>query len=237
MRIVPAVNPAYLLTSSSGQRWNSSNAQEPLYLQFPNSDVSCTWQALLKSYAIPEIYGRWWFPLEGGSYRMWRQVELTILQGRNLGSTKHDLSAHGHDNEDGMDADIACEVHLNGILCSRTTVKKGPSPPDWHESFTFSGLPPFEHLEVVVWRDKKPGKPTILGTTRIALGNFRRGDDVEGWFPILQPATIGAEMQMGDLRLKIRVDEYVYPFSPDVVAHSFVEKLFCPIQRTITSFR
>ncbi|KAJ3515401.1 hypothetical protein NLJ89_g1775 [Agrocybe chaxingu] len=178
----------------AGQRWTPSNTAEPLYIQFANADTCATWQALLKSYAIPEIYGRWFFPLDGGSYRP---------------------SNNGDPNDgDGGDVDVSCEIHLNDILCSRTTVKRGLGSPDWHESFSFPGLPPFENLDVVVWKEKKLHKPSILGMTRIALGNFRRGDTVEGFFPVMQAGSIGTEVQVGDLRLKIRVDEeIILPYS------------------------
>ncbi|KAF8168097.1 Rho GTPase activation protein [Crassisporium funariophilum] len=202
----------------SGQRWTSSHTAEPLYIQFPNSETCSTWQALLKAYAIPEIYGRWFFPMDGGSYRMWRQVELTVMQGRNLGLTKYDAGLNGNSDPtpepDGADVDISCEIHLNDILCSRTTVKKGLGSPDWHETFTFPGLPPFESLDVFVWKEKKLHKPTVLGITRVSLANFRRGDAVEGWFPVVQSGTIGTEIQVGELRLKIRVDEeIILPYS------------------------
>ncbi|KAH9486933.1 putative Ras GTPase-activating-like protein ngap [Psilocybe cubensis] len=199
----------------AGQRWTSSHTAEPLYIQFPNADTSSTWQALLKSYAIPEIYGRWFFPMDGGSYRMWRQVELTVTQGRNIGIPVNSYNGHDYGAEnDGADVDVSCEIHLNDILCSRTTTKRGLGALDWHESFLFSGLPPFENLEIVVWREKKLSKPAVLGITRIALANFRRGDTVEGWFPVLQTGSIGTEVQFGELRLKIRVDEeIILPYS------------------------
>ncbi|KAF9481431.1 GTPase activating protein [Pholiota conissans] len=200
----------------AGQRWTSSTVAEPIYLQFPNSDTCSTWQALLKSYAIPEIYGRWFFPMDGGSYRMWRQVELTVIQGRNLGLTRYTYGTSSGDNPDneGPDVDLSCEIHLNDILCSRTTAKKGLGSPDWHESFIYPGLPPFENLDIVVWREKKLYKPVVVGTTRVPLTNFRRGDTVEGWFPVVQAGAIGNEVQYGDLRLKIRVDEeIILPYS------------------------
>jgi len=144
---------------------------------------------------------------------MWRQVELTIVQGKNLGLTRCDGSindgnrADTHLEVDGHDVDLSCEIHLNDILCSRTTVKNGLGSPDWHENFTFPGLPPFESLDIIIWQEKKLSKPSVLGITRIALGNFRRGDAVEGWFPVLNRGAIGTEIQVGELRLKICVDE------------------------------
>lgn len=196
-----------------GQRWTSSHTAEPLFLQFPSAEACSTWHVLLKSYAIPEIYGRWLFPTEGGSYRMWRQVELTILQGKNLGQTRYDGSTNDGNGTnsnfeyDGLEVDLSCEIHLNDILCSRTTVKKGPGTPDWHERFNFPGLPPFENLDIIVWQDKKLSKPSVLGITRITLKNFCRGDAVEGWFPVLNGGVNGTEIQVGELHLKICVDE------------------------------
>ena len=203
------VNQLYI----RGQRWTLSHTAEPLYLQFPSAEACSTWHVLLKSYAIPEIYGRWLFPTEGGSYRMWRQVELTILQGKNLGQTRYDGSTNDGNGTnsnfeyDGLEVDLSCEIHLNDILCSRTIVKKGPGSPDWHERFTFPGLPPFENLDIIVWQEKKMSKPSVLGITRIILKNFRRGDAVEGWFPVLNGGVNGTEIQVGELHLKICVDE------------------------------
>ena len=150
--------------------WTSSHTAEPLFLQFPSAEACSTWHVLLKSYAIPEIYGRWLIPTEGGSYRMWRQVELTIVQGKNLGLTRYDGNGSDVNLEyDGLEVDLSCEIHLNDILYSRTTVKKGPGSPGWHENFTFPGLPPFENLDIIVWQEKKLSKPSVLGITRITL--------------------------------------------------------------------
>lgn len=145
---------------------------------------------------------------------MWRQVKLTIFQGQDLGLTKfvagtNDGNGATNHEVDGLDIDLSCEIHLNDIFCSRTIVKKGLGSPDWHETFTFPGLPPFENLDIIVWQEKKLSKPSVLGITRIALGNFRRGDAVEGWFPVLNGGAVGTEIQVGLLRLKICVDEYV----------------------------
>ncbi|KAL0581609.1 hypothetical protein V5O48_000425 [Marasmius crinis-equi] len=202
----------------AGKRWSSNAISEPVYLQFTSSDLCNTWLALLRSYALPEIYGRWFFREDGGSYRMWRQVELTVSQGRNLGNSKpFDASNEDSDSPsepDPVDMDVSCEIKLNDIVCGRTTVKKGVGSPDWHENFSFSDLPPFEDLEVIVWREKKLFKSSTLGTLRIALGNFPRGETVEGWFPVLHSGSAAGDLQVGDLRLKLKVDEeLILPFA------------------------
>ncbi|THV04952.1 Rho GTPase activation protein [Dendrothele bispora CBS 962.96] len=209
---------------AAGKRWAPANTLEPVYLQFASLDVCNAWMALLRSYALPEIYGRWFFPTDGGSYRMWRQVEMTIMQGRDLGNTKlfpfegKDSPSEGTDSSehDPVDIDVFCKIKLNDTVCGRTTTKKGIGAADWHEAFTFSELPPFENLEVVVWREKKLFKPSILGTIRIPLGNFRRGEMVEGWFPVLHSTTdsVVSDLQLGEIRLKVRVDEeIILPFA------------------------
>lgn len=197
-----------------GQRWTSiSTGSEPVYLHFSSTEMCNTWLALLWSYAIPEIYGRWVMPQEGGSYRMWRQVELTIVQGRNLGTTKLpdtvlNYNAHGEQPEtDGLDLDLTCDILLNDNLCGKTSTKRGIGSPDWHEKFTFSDLPPFDTLDIVVCREKKHVRHSILGTVQITLANFRRGEAVEGWFPAMHHGPIASDLQVGDLRLKIRIDE------------------------------
>jgi Ca2+-dependent lipid-binding protein len=146
---------------------------------------------------------------------MWRQVELSILQGRNLGNHfKAHLDASitlanevDSREADPVDLDAFCEIHLNDSMCARTTVKKGIGSPDWHENFLFSDLPPFETLEVTVWREKRLSKPVSLGSVRIALTNFRRSEAVEGWFPVIQAGGVSNSVQVGEIRMKLTVNE------------------------------
>ena len=192
---------------------------EPIYLQFSSSELCDTWFSLLRSYAIPEIYGRWFFPADGGSYRMWRQVQLTIIQGRSLTRPSGSVASDPTTEPDNADLGVFCEIHLNDVLCGSTTVKKGMGFPDWHESFTFSDLPPFQTLELLLCREKKLLKPITLGSARISLGNFRRGEMVEGWFPVLQDGLADTSIQVGEIRLKIRVDELVFLVCNDLFTH------------------
>lgn len=207
------------LASAGGQRWGSSVNTEPIYFQFEDPDMCNTWLVLLRSYSKPEIYGQTFVSRGGGLYRMWRQVELSILQGRNLGNhfkaqtdanaSSATLSEGDPREADPVDLDAFCEIHLNDNICARTTVKKGIGSPDWHENFTFSDLPPFETLEVTVWREKRLLKPMLLGSVRIALTNFRRSEAVEGWFPVIQAGGVSNSIQVGEIRMKLTVDEEI----------------------------
>ncbi|KAG1833800.1 Rho GTPase activation protein [Suillus variegatus] len=207
------------LASAGGQRWGSPTNTEPIYFQFEDADTCNTWLVLLRSYSKPEIYGQTFASRDGGLYRMWRQVELSILQGRNLGNhfkTQLDTNASSAILSEGdlreadpIDLDAFCEIHLNDNICARTTVKKGIGSPDWLENFSFPDLPPFETLEVTVWREKRLLKPVLLGSVRIALTNFRRSEAVEGWFPVIQAGGASNSIQVGEIRMKLTVDEEI----------------------------
>ena len=135
---------------------------------------------------------------------MWRQVELTVMSGRNLGSSRPLDDVGTGDPDETLDMDVYCELWINGVLCGKTAVRKGVGSPDWQESFTFPDLPPFETLEIQVL--KKTSKPVLIGTVTIPLMNVRRGDLIEGSFPLMSPHhSIG--LVAGDLRLKMRVVE------------------------------
>ena len=213
------------------QPWHTAALAEPTYLHFADTETLNTWLVLLRSYATPEIYGRGLSRTDGGLYRMWRQVELVCLQGRNLGTSRsadEGSCAGTGDSSDGrgdrdrdkdrdrdrdgdpvVDLDIFCELYVNAVLAGKTTTKRTLGSPDWHEKFAFTDLPPFANLEVLVYREKKMQKAVLMGSTVIPLMNFRRGEYVEGWFPVLGgQGYVGAVM--GEVRLKLKVDEYVW---------------------------
>ncbi|EJD03956.1 GTPase activating protein [Fomitiporia mediterranea MF3/22] len=199
-----------------GQRWLDTNTEEIVYVKFPTSDSINTWIALLRSYAVAEIYGRNHAPKDGGLYRMWRQVQLEINQARNLGSSKpptelasSPMSSEFDGSSDGVDMEVSCEVYITDELCGRTTVKKSVGSPEWHEQFTFSDLPPFGDLLVHVYREKKVFKPQLLGTVQIPLNNVRKGEVMEGWHAVIATNQSVSGTQVGELRLRMNVDEEI----------------------------
>lgn len=146
---------------------------------------------------------------------MWRQIELSVIQARHIKSHKADNSYDDNASDADFDGELSCEINLNNILCGRTTSKKrGDSGLQWQEKFVFPDLPPFETLDINIWREKKATKPSTLGLVQIQLHHFRRGETTEGWFPIIQGTSGSArETQIGELRIILRVDEYVRPNS------------------------
>ncbi|KAG6899502.1 hypothetical protein C0993_009677 [Termitomyces sp. T159_Od127] len=93
-----------------GQRWTSNLAAEPIYLHFPSSETCNTWLALLRSFAVPEIHGRLLFPNDGGSHRMWRQLELTVVQGRGLGTVRVLENGSPGDIGESDDFTVSCDT-------------------------------------------------------------------------------------------------------------------------------
>ncbi|KIY52724.1 Rho GTPase activation protein [Fistulina hepatica ATCC 64428] len=206
------------LYSPSGHRWNTLHADEPVYLDMLSAEVCNTWIAVLRSYANAEIFGRMLFPKEeGGSYRMYRQIELTVHQARELQTGQPTKGGAEPDNGeiDSVDIDVLGEIRLNGLLYARTTLQSGKKgSPEWHETFKLTDLTPFESLEIAIVREKRNSKPPPVGTTRVALCNFPRGNEIDGWFPVLLSGPVAGDVHVGDLRLKIRVDEeIVLPFA------------------------
>lgn len=132
---------------------------------------------------------------------------MVCIQGRGLGILRlPDDMLEADKQDDQVDIDVYCEIFVNAQLSGRTTIKKSLGAPDWREHFTFTDLPPFGNMEIIVWRDKKLNKPVMIGNIVIALMNFRRGEQVEGWFPILS-SQHHAGIVVGEIRLKVRVDE------------------------------
>jgi len=190
---------------------------EPIYLAFANSDAINTWIALLRSYAQPEVYGRRLDPAEGGLYRMWRQIDMSVIMARNLRLGKMSLdgernqssfsldNGRSDDKDDQTDLDTFCEILISNEVSGRTTVQKGTGKPQWYENFTFPDLPAFGVLVVNVWREKKMLKPSLVGAAEISLPEFARGDFVENWHPVM--SIHAPSQQVGEIRLKIKVDE------------------------------
>lgn len=197
---------------------NGMPALDPILLAFDSKDAAHTWCAILRSYAVPEIYG---CDVEKpGLYRMWRQVSLSILNARNVGLSKKPSNPNLNENgtisvvneevsDVGPDLQMYCEIMFDGVIVARTMHQKGqaanssdPSPMwTWHETFTLSDLPPFGMMLVRVWV-KKGSKAMLVGTVEMALAHPRRGQLHEGWSPIMSRS-----LQVGALRMKIMVDE------------------------------
>lgn len=199
---------------------------EPIYLSFDSRDAVNCWIALLRSYALPEIYGCEKTP--GGLFRLWRQVSLTVMHAKNIGFNKKPISTETNlssaqsldpdPNQSSQDANVDsqmfCEIYYDNIIMGRTIYQKGQSGVDpdptawtWWETFVLSDLPPFGVLDVRIFRFRKTAKPALVGRVEISLSHYKRGHLMEGWFPVMTAVNNGSGVQNGNLRLKIHVDE------------------------------
>lgn len=137
---------------------------------------------------------------------------MEINQARNFGTTKpidllSDVASDGEMPTDGVEMEVSCEILLGRALCGRTTIKKCTGSPEWHEQYIFGDLPPFDELVINVYREKKAAKPQLLGSVHIALVNCRRGEMVEGWFPVICADDSVNGTQIGEMLLKLKIDE------------------------------
>ena len=111
------------------------------------------------------------------------------------------------------DYDVWCEIWVNSMLCARTTVKRFTLNPEWHESFLIGDLPPFDSLQITLYKEKRGSSRNVpIGSAVIPLGTFQRGEYIEGWNSIVGTNTnvsmgSGSYSQVGELRLKLKVDE------------------------------
>lgn len=246
---------------------NAAHAPDALYIDFPNAETLATWISLLRSYAVPELYGRHVAAIalpartpggggssagtpEGGLYRMWRQIDLSVLEGRALGipvPVQSDTALGEHTATPSMplsptqasfnggsahasvstDGGVYCEVSVDGHLAARTTVAKAPirgGAHEWQATFALQDLPSMSMLAISVCRERRStkgppagGKSAVIGRVLINVGNARRGEELEGWWPLLAGADgdqggVGPVMQVGEIRLKLRINEWVASF-------------------------
>lgn len=114
-----------------------------------------------------------------------------------------------------------CLIRLAGAVVARTKVRGGGTGSIvWVEKFTLSDLPALSGLQVDVIASQRAGKYALIGHVDLPLETMRRGEDVEGWFPIWATRKVedlahvkvkadpsyGREM-VGELKMVIRVRE------------------------------
>lgn len=166
----------------------------PLYIGFRSQELHDAYLALLRTYTLPETYGT--FSLSevdrqalGGLYRIWRGIELEIVEGRDLlpsrrrnasptGSafsksdyTNDHTSTTQKEHHSSSDHDIYCEVYLDSLLCGRTTIKRA-SPSASHTSSAFRGD------ATTVWNERFQW-PDLPAHNRLAIKVWKIKSDKE----------------------------------------------------------
>lgn len=112
---------------------------EPVYLAFRSRDTLNSWLVLLRSFARPDIRP-YPYPVDCAfpqhiSYRVWRQLQVSILSGRKLGN-RHIFGAGSSDESNSKDSGDKLsdkwegffEIVLNGVVVGRTGFKTLPGP-------------------------------------------------------------------------------------------------------------
>ncbi|KDN46647.1 hypothetical protein K437DRAFT_106884 [Tilletiaria anomala UBC 951] len=82
----------------------------------------------------------------------------------------------------------SCRIYVNGVLLARTSFKSSQDGLVWMEDFHFETLPTLRRLQIEVLQQTtgRGGamKQVPLGLVTLPVETIRRGEDIEGWFPV-----------------------------------------------------
>lgn len=199
----------------------SSSQQSPIFLDLSTRETLHGWLALLRAYAQPEVYGRTLaasaptsssaanaIANDGGLYRMWRQFDVVVLDGRlNTDALSSPLKATDPDPDH-----LFVELFVDGVPLARTTAQRthhDSSGPVWHESLAIPDLPPAQRAIIRLSRIRR-GMSFALGELPLELAALPRGTWEErrcGVQPLDDPRP-GAS-PIAELRLRLRIDEEI----------------------------
>ncbi|KAE8210245.1 hypothetical protein CF327_g5866 [Tilletia walkeri] len=217
--------PSTLAPISPRARLNSTVSDEPIYLCFYTRAALYKWLYLLRICAQPEVYGSPLSISKGGTHRFYRQIDLTINGVRFLSNTSADpnalmeaymspsgsgaalnsrptTSAAGQDRDfDGAREDTImqcyCVVRSGPYAIAKTKVHSTTSTTLWLEKFSVGDLAPWTTLTVELMQSQRGGKSSLFGVVDLPVQTMRRGEDIDGWFPIWSTGRAGGGRDQG----------------------------------------
>lgn len=77
-----------------------------------------------------------------------------------------------------------CQIWMNGEVIARTKMESGTSNIAWFDKFALQDLPKLEMMYIEILQSWRTGKYVQLGTVDLPIETMRRGEKIEGWFPI-----------------------------------------------------
>lgn len=80
-----------------------------------------------------------------------------------------------------------CQVWMNGEVIARTKMESGTANIAWFDKFALQDLPKLEMLYIEILQSWRAGRYVQLGTVDLPVETMRRGEKIEGWFPIWSP--------------------------------------------------
>lgn len=83
-----------------------------------------------------------------------------------------------------LSSKFQCFVHYGESVAARTGYTKGNGDDSWLEKVSLADLPSLADVYISIWRAGRNGKRTLLGTFDIAVETMRRGEVIQGCFPI-----------------------------------------------------
>ena len=155
--------------------------KRPIYLSLESRILFEVWFVLLRAFTIPELYGpeqslaqsepEAMSTESNGSpasasniFRVEKTLNLRIIEAKTHAprvlsdAVPQKLSRGGSSHgQDWIPGDYHVEVHIDGELRARSTVKFDTSNPFWREDYSFSDLPPVVSSTMVVLKSRHPG--------------------------------------------------------------------------------
>ncbi|KAK0544924.1 hypothetical protein OC846_005871 [Tilletia horrida] len=145
-----------------------------------------------------------------------------------------------------------CIVRSGLYAIARTKVFSTTPSQIWLEKFSIGDLAPWTTLSVELIQVQRSGKTQLIGIVDLPIHTMRRGEDIDGWFPIWSsarstsgPVSIGSAADpavaysrelIGELKLIIHVrDEVIMPRKRyDQIQHTLNSEKFVPLVTVLT---
>jgi len=145
-----------------------------------------------------------------------------------------------------------CIVRCGTYAVARTKVFLSTSNQLWLEKFSIGDVAPWTTLTVELMQAQRGGKSALFGVVDLPVQTMRRGEDIDGWFPIwstalaarengpvgsaADPSSAYSRELIGELKLVIHLrDEVVMPKKRyEAVSQTLNSNKFIPLVSALT---
>jgi hypothetical protein len=123
-------------------------------------------------------------PISGLSGRE-RILEGATLPFASTTSTNYEMERKISDGINAATPSCYCLVWMSGELIAQTKMCNSSfKSMTWFDKFSLRDLPTLTSIQIEVMQSGGKGKSGVLGTVNLPIETMRRGESIEGWFPI-----------------------------------------------------
>lgn len=163
-----------------------------------------------------------------------------ILENNNLivAPTSYEMEKKASDTPSTTTPTCYCLIWMASVLVAQTKMCNSSfKSMTWFDKFSLKDLPSLTSLQIDIMHSGRNGKSGVLGTVNLPVETMRRGEPLEGWFPIWAsrareadtastPAVEGcySDEVVGEIKIAINVtEETILP----VKRYTSVEEALC----------